>query len=104
MNGVKVKTIIKRVKSEMEKRMSKLLDSGLSEKNLMRAINSYVIPVAAYVMNVCKVSETDLTELDIVIKRALRERNVHGRQCSEERLYLNRKMGGRVLKSLRDVY
>ena len=48
----------------------------MSEKNLVRAINTFVIPVAAYVMNVCKVSETDLNELDMVIKRILREKQV----------------------------
>ena len=72
----------------MKKRMNRLLDSSLSEKNLVRAINTFVIPVAAYVMNVCKVSETDLNELDMVIKRILREKQVHGRQSSDERLKL----------------
>ena len=59
----------------------------LAKKNLIRAINSYVLPVAAYVINVCKISESDLLELDMVVKRKLREKKYHGRQCSDERLF-----------------
>ncbi len=37
-------------------------------------------------------------------KRALRGKNIHGRESSDERLYLARNLGGRGLKSLRDVF
>ena len=60
-NGIDSKRVIKRVTEEMVKRMDNLLASSLSEKNLVRAINSYVLPVAAYVMNAYKISETDLS-------------------------------------------
>ena len=46
----------------------------------------------------------NLTELDQVINRDLRKNNMLGRQTSGERLYMKRKVGGRGLKSLRDVY
>ena len=55
-------------------------------------------------MDMCKISRTDLVELDMVIKRALREKQIHGKQCSDERLYLARESGGRGLKSFLDVY
>ena len=41
-------------------------------------------------MNVCKVSATDLNEVDMVIKIILREKQVYGRQSSDERFYLSR--------------
>ncbi len=63
-----------------------------------------VIPVAAYAMNVCKFNMGELKELDQVIKRELRQKNMLGRQASDERLYLKREKGGRGLKSLRDTY
>ena len=103
-NGIDTKKVMERVTSEMNKRMNCLLEASLSEKNLIRAINSYVLPVAGYVMNVCKISETHLVELDMIIKRKLREKKFHARQCSDDRLYLSRKLGGRGLKSLRDMY
>ena len=73
----------------------------LNDKNLVKAINTKVKPVAAYPMNVCKF---EFTELDQVIKRDLRKNNMLGRQTSDERLYMKRKDGGRGLKSLKEVY
>ena len=43
-------------------------------------------------------------EIDQVVKRELRSRNMLGRQGSDERLYLKREDGGRGLKPMRDVY
>ena len=45
-----------------------------------------IIPVAAYPMNVCQFSKGELMELDQVVKRELRSRNMLGRQGSDERL------------------
>ena len=55
-------------------------------------------------MHVCKFTQSELPELDQVIKRDLRKNNMLGRQASDERLYMKRKDGGRGLKSLREVY
>ena len=41
-------------------------------------------------MNVCKFTQSELTELDQVIKRELRKNNILGRQASDERLYMKR--------------
>ena len=38
------------------------------------------------------------------MKRKLREEKMHGRQASDERLYLPRSKGGRGIKSMRDLY
>ena len=67
-----------------------LTKTELNEKNFIKAINTKVIPAAAYPMNVCK--------------RELRKCNMLGRQSSDERLDLKRDVGGRRLKSLRDAF
>ena len=99
-----VKAILKRVKAEMQKRMDQLIKLELYDKNLIRAINCRVIPVAAYIMNVCNLGKGELEELDMIIKRSLRQNGLHGKQSSDERLYMKRANGGRGLKSLQDVY
>ena len=71
---------------------------------MIRAINTKVILVAAYPMNVCTFTKTELTELDQIIKRELRQNDMLGRQSSDERLYMKISAGGRGLKSLREVY
>ena len=62
-----------------------------------------MIPVAAY-MNVCNFTGKELDQLDVGTKKILTENNVHGKQCCDERSYLRRKLGGREIKSLKDVY
>ena len=103
-NGIKAKNVYKRVKEEVTSRMRVLLTSELNDENLIQAINSKVIPVAAYPMNVCKMTKNELNELDQVIKRELRMKHMLGKQASDERLYLKRDQGGRGLQSMRDVY
>ena len=50
-------------------------------------------------MNICKFSNGELNEIDQVIKRELRSKNMLGRQASDERLYLKRRHGeGRFLR------
>ena len=74
--------------------------SRLIDKYLIKAINTHILQVAAYIMNVCPLSTAELRELDMTVKRMLREKSMHGRQVSDERLYLPRDRGERGLKSL----
>ena len=76
--GIKVKEVLIRVKAEMQNRLKTLLNVEHYDKNLIRAINSKVMPVAAYVMNVCNLSKGELEELDQMIKRELRSNNMLG--------------------------
>ena len=98
------KEVYNRLKEEINRRMNIITRTELNNKNLVKAINTKVIPVAAYPMNVCKFSQSELTELDKVIKRDLRKNNLLGQQASNERLYMKRKDAGRGLESLRNVY
>ena len=62
----------------MQNRLRTLLNAEFYDKNLIRAINNKVMPVAAYVMNVCNLSKGELEELDQMIKRELRSNNMLG--------------------------
>ena len=101
-DGIKTKEVYNRVKEEINRRLQMLTKTELNDKNLI--INTKVIPVAAYPMNVCKFTKAELNELDLVVKRELRKCNMLGRQSSDERIYLKRDVGGRGLKSLGDVF
>ena len=98
------KEVYHRVKEEISRRMNIITRTELNDKNLIKAINMKVIPVAAYPMNVCKFTQFEFTELDQVIKRDLRKNNMLGGQVTNERLCMKRKDVGRGLKSLREVY
>ena len=103
-DGINKKAVYERVKEEVTKRVKMLTKTELNYANLIKAINMKVIPIATYAMNVCKFTVAELKELDQIIKKELRVKNMLGRQASNERLYLKRERGGRGLKSLRDAY
>ena len=103
-DGIDVKCVMERVKVEVRKRLEQLIGKQLNDENLMKAINCRIIPVAGYVMNVCTLGKGDLEDLDMIVKSVLRREGFHGRQSSDERLYTKRKVGGRGLKSIREVY
>lgn len=103
-DGIQTKTVFERVKDEVSKRVKMITNTELNDVNLIKAINMKVVPVAAYAMNICKFSVGELKELDQIVKRELRGKNMLGKQASDERLYLKREKGGRGLKSLRDTY
>ena len=81
-----------------------IANTKLSDTNLIKAINMKVIPVAVYAMNICRFNVGEPKKLDQRIKRELQEKNMLGKQASDERLYLKREKGRRGLKSLRDTY
>ena len=103
-DGIKTKKDFELVQDEVNKRVKILTSTELNNVNLVRAINTKLIPVAAYPMNVCKFTDGELKELDQVIKRELRSKNMLGKQSSNDRLYLIREDGGKGIKSLRDIY
>ena len=98
-NGIKTKNVFERVKGEVKGEVNKgvkiLTNTELNDVNLVRVINTKVIPVAAYPMNVCKFTGRELKVLDQVIKRKLRSKNILWKQSRDERLYLKREGGGR---------
>ena len=103
-DGIQTKTMFKRVKEEVWKRVKMIANTELSDANLIKAINKKVIAVAAYAMNICRFNFRELKELNQMNKRELRGKDMLGKQASDERLYLKRKKGRRGLKLLRNTY
>ena len=84
VDGIKMKAVYERVKEEVIKRVKMLTKTELNDANLIKAINMKVIPVATYAMYVCKFTVAELKELDQIIKKELRIKNMLGRQASGE--------------------
>ena len=49
---INVEKVMSRVKAEMARRVRQLVEQQLNERNLMQAINTRVIPVAAHLVSV----------------------------------------------------
>ena len=67
----------------------------LNDTNLISAINVKVIPVDAYLMNVCKFSKGELNKLDQIVERNLRPKQMLAKQASDKRHYQKKEDGGR---------
>ena len=101
---IDVDKVMERVKIEMEKRLEQLVKMNLNDRNLIKAINCRVVPVAGYIMNVCNLRKGEIEELDKLVKKVLRKEGFHGKQSSDERLYGKRDDGGRGVKCFKEVY
>ena len=64
------------------------------------------MPVAGYAMNICNLSKEDIDALDKIVKEELRNVGYHGTmvpwQASDERLYTERREGGRGMRNFKD--
>lgn len=65
----------------------------LNAKNQVKPINSKFILATAYPMSVCNSIQSELTELDQVIKKDLRKKNMLVQQGCNERLPMKRRDG-----------
>ena len=80
---IDVKQVMQRVKKDIRKRLDHLAGHNLNNENLTKAINSRVIPVAGYVMNVCNPGKNYLDVLDRIVKNVLRRKGFHERQMKK---------------------
>ena len=66
-----------------------LTKTELNDKNLIKTINTKVMPVAQRPTNVYKFTKVELNELNLSVKKELRKFNMLGRQSVDDyRLYL----------------
>ena len=68
-----------RVKAKMDKRRKPSTSTKLYERNLIKAINTRVVPVASHVMNVCDFNLKQIDNLDKLIMKALCDKGMHDR-------------------------
>ena len=64
VDGIKKKEVCDRVREEISRRINIIIRTELHDKDLVKAINTKVIPVATYPMSVCKFTQSELTELE----------------------------------------
>lgn len=78
-------------------RVTKILNTKLSSKNLITALNSWAIPVLTYTFGILKWSDADLNDLDRLTRSLMTKFRCLHTNSSVKRLYLPRKIGGRGL-------
>ena len=96
--------MLKRIETVVKLEVEQIVSYELYDKNLVTAINTRIVPIVGYAIYIIKFTKTELTELDMILKRILRLNKMLGLQSRDKILYLPRKVGGRVLKNFRIVY
>lgn len=91
------------LKDKFVARLNQICRSKLVAKHLMKAINSYAIPVLTYSFGVIKWTPTNLESLQRPIRTKLTANNCHHPRSAVERLILPRTEGGRGLIDISDL-
>ncbi|XP_044760262.1 uncharacterized protein LOC123317718 [Coccinella septempunctata] len=92
------------VERELFTRIKKVLNTQLSAKNKMTAINTWAIPAFIYTAGVLTWSRTDLERLNRRTRTTLTQYGLLHPNSAIERLYIPRRESGRGLSSLENVY
>ena len=73
---MKMKEVYNKVEEEIRRRINIITRKELHDNNLVKAINTKVIPVAAYPMKFFKFTQSEVAELNRIVKRNLRKNNM----------------------------
>ncbi|XP_045474950.1 uncharacterized protein LOC123680878 [Harmonia axyridis] len=92
------------VEKELIKRVRTILNTQLTAKNKITALNIWAIPAFTYTAGILTWSRTDLERLDRKIRTTLTQFGLLHPNSAIERLYIPRRDAGRGLISLEDGY
>ena len=93
----------KQTTKEYLHRVKKILKSGLNGKHSTQAINTWAVPVVRYGAGIINWTVAELRQMDTKTRALLRLHRAHHPQGDVDRLYVNRKRGGRGLQSIEEV-
>ncbi|XP_075170249.1 uncharacterized protein LOC142242567 [Haematobia irritans] len=85
-------------------RVHKIGKSSLNGRNVIKAINTYAIPLLTYTFGILNWSNTDLINLDRKIRTTLSKTRHHHPKSSVERINIPRKQGGRGLLNIQSLH
>ncbi|CAH2093004.1 unnamed protein product [Euphydryas editha] len=92
------------ISKEYFKRIKKLLKTHLSARNIIKAINSYAVPLLLYSFGIVNYSHRDICYIDIKTRKLLTLNKIHKQKSEVERLYLPTEEGGRGLINIESLY
>ena len=97
---VQMKDIIRK---EYLRRTRKLHETKLSSRNLIKGINTWVVPLVRYSRNFLKWSREELKQMDQRTRKQMTMHKALQFRDDVDRLYVSKKEGGRGLASIDDT-
>ncbi|KAL0878572.1 hypothetical protein ABMA27_003656 [Loxostege sticticalis] len=92
------------LKTKFKQRLKLILNTHLNSKNLVKAINTYAIPVLTYSFGIITWSKTDLDTLQRTINTSLTKFRKHHPKTCTQRLVLARSEGGRGIIDIKNLH
>ena len=102
-DDIKHKQVKKKILSEYNKRVRKILKSKLNGGNIIKAINSWAAPVVRYTAGIIDWTQTELEDLNRKTRKLMSAHYALHPQSDVDRLYLPRQAGGRGLLQIRQT-
>lgn len=92
------------IKTKFKRRTEDILKTQLNGKNTATAINTFAIPVLSYSFGVIHWTDTDLNNINILIRATTTKHRKHHRTSAIERFHLPRKKGGRGVIDIKNLH
>ena len=93
-----------RVIKEYKTRIKKIWRSELNGYNKAIAHNAFAVPVVTLTIGILKWTKKEINDLDIATRKIITMTGVFHQASDRDRLYVERKKGGRGLRSIEDMY
>ena len=93
-----------KVIKEYKLRVKKIWNSELNGLNNSTAHNGFAVPVITPTIGILNWNKKDISDLDITTRNILTMTGTLHEESDEDRLYVQRSIGGRVLRSIEDLY
>ena len=100
---IKVTEMKKRVGQEYKRRVRKILETKLNGNNLIKAINTWAVPIVRYSAPFLDWTKQERREMDRHTRKLMTMHKALHPKSDVDRLYISRRDGGRGLVSVEDA-
>lgn len=104
LKGLDHKNIKNTLTIEYKRRLNAICITQLSGKNLIKALNTYAIPILTYSFGIVKWSKTDIEQVERMTRTILTKHNYLHPKSAIERLTIRRQDGGRGLIDINHLW
>ena len=102
-DDIKHKQVKKKTLSVYNKRVRKILKSKLNGGHIIKAINSWALPVVRYTVGIIDWTQAELEDLDRKTRKVMSAHHALHPQSNVVRLFLPRQKGGRGLLQIKQT-
>ena len=104
LKGLNHTAIKETITNEYKKRINAICKTQLSSKHLIKALNTFAIPILTYTFGIIKWSNSNIEQIERLTRTTLTKHNNLHPKSAIERLTIKRKNGGRGLIDIKHLW